>query len=244
MRAAPGLWRALYSPTLITGNDCNCESFPRKQELGEGHRWASSLASWFVLTITFEIMATMEVDRHLFLGLWASGCLPCTEQDLITLRFITTLTPLFSVHLGNYGPSLLGGVLKWGECMCVPQRCCKARCVYMHVHPCVKKLCWQDLRSGVCVCVLGSGHIVLGRQEPAPLLEQAPGWMELPQWTRMVPVSANRGHTHLNVTRNHLKSHYFELIYLNFYRNLIRVKYVIISPITILQKCTYNARTP
>ena len=35
-----------------------------------------------------------------------------------------------------------------------------------------------------------------------------------------------------------------ELIYLNFYRNLIRVKYVIISPVTILQKCTYNARTP
>ena len=40
------------------------------------------------------------------------------------------------------------------------------------------------------------------------------------------------------------ESHYFELIYLNFYRNLIRVKYVIISPVTILQKCTYNARTP
>lgn len=148
----------------------------------------------------------------------------------------------------------LGGVVKSG--VCVPQRCCKAVhvCtllrgvvkpgVYMRVHPCVKELRWQDLRSGGGVCVLGSGHIVLGRLEPAPLLEQAPGRMELPQWTHMVPASANGGRIHLNVTRNHLKSHYFELIYLNFYRNLIRVKYVIISPVTILQKRTYNARTP
>ena len=63
MRAVPRLRRALYSPAFIIGEDCNCESSPRKQELGEGHRWAASRASWFVLTFTFEVMATMEVDR-------------------------------------------------------------------------------------------------------------------------------------------------------------------------------------
>ena len=132
-------------------------------------------------------------------------------------------------------------VLQSCACMCVCTEVLQSR-VCICVCTRVKELCWQDLRSGVCV--LGSGHIMLGRQEPAPPLQQAPGRLELPQWTHMVPASANGGHIHLNVTRNHLKSHYFELIYLNFYRNLIRVKYVIISPVTILQKCTYNARTP
>lgn len=135
------------------------------------------------------------------------------------------------------------GVMKWGVCMCVPQRCCKAkfvcvcslevlqscacvctllqRCckagVYMRVHPCVKELCWQDLRSGG-----GGGGCPgirphrTGRPDD-PLLEQAPGRMELPQWTHMVPASANGGRIHLNNDRSHLKSHYFELIYLNFY---------------------------
>lgn len=54
------------------------------------------------------------------------------------------------------------GVAKLCVCVCVHRGVAKPG-VYMRVHPCVKELCWQDLRSGVRV--LGSGHVVLGRQE-------------------------------------------------------------------------------
>lgn len=135
----------------------------------------------------------------------------------------------------------LRGVAKLCMCVHTPQRCCKARCAYACAPMCEGALLARPEIWGVCVCPGIRPHRT---GEPAPPLEQAPGRMELPQWAHMVPASANGGRIHLNVTRNHLKSHYFELIYLNFYRNLIRVKYVIISPVTILQKRTYNARTP
>ena len=80
---------------------------------------------------------------------------------------------LFSVHLRNYGPSLLGGVVKWGVCVFLrgvvkPSLCaflggvaklCMYVCVhrgvtkpgvYMRVHPCEGALLARPEIWGVC----------------------------------------------------------------------------------------------